>query len=73
MLDACSSFYQNERNIKFSPKLQRRLWRDSIMLPSIFEEHRVCSNRTKSLLIVNQSNIISKKNQNFAMEWCFVI
>ena len=28
------------------------------MLPSIFEKHKICSNRTKSLLIVNQSNII---------------
>ena len=31
------------------------------MLPSIFEKHKICSNRTKLLLIVNLSNIISKE------------
>ena len=43
------------------------------MLPSIFEKHKTCSNRTKSLLIVNQTNIISKNNEDFAMERRFVI
>ena len=43
------------------------------MLPSIFEKHKICSNRTKSLLIVNQSNIFSNKNEDFAMERRFVI
>ena len=37
------------------------------------EKHKICSNRTKSLLIANQSNIISKKNEDFAMERPFVI
>ena len=31
-----------------------------LMLPSIFEKLKTCSNRTKSLLIVDQSNTISK-------------
>ena len=45
------------------------------MLPSvsIFEKHKICSNRTKSLLIVNLSNIISKINEDFAMERYSVI
>ena len=38
------------------------------MLPSIFEKHKIYSNRTKSLLIVNYSNIINKNNEDFAME-----
>ena len=43
------------------------------MLPSIFEKH-TCSNRTKSLLIVNETNIISKNNENFAMErFCYLL
>ena len=43
------------------------------MLPSIFEKHKICSNRTKSLLIVNKTNIISKNNEDFAMERRFLI
>ena len=42
------------------------------MLPSFFEKHKICANRTKSLLIVNLCNI-SAKNEDFAMEWRFVI
>ena len=41
----------------------------SIMLLSIFEKHKTCSNRTKSLLIINYSKIISKNNEDFATEW----
>ena len=37
------------------------------MLPSMFEKHKMYSNRAKSLLIVNLSNIISKSNEDFAM------
>ena len=40
------------------------------MLP-IFEKHKICSNRTESLLIVNQ--ILSAKNEDFAVERRFVI
>ena len=39
-----------------------------IMLPSIFEKNKTCLNRIKSLLIVNLSNIISKDNEDFAIE-----
>ena len=39
-----------------------------IMLPSIFEKHKTWLNRIKSLLIVNLSNIISKDNEDFAIE-----
>ena len=39
-----------------------------IMLPSTFEKHKTCLNRIKSLLIVNLSNIISKDNEDFAIE-----
>ena len=39
-----------------------------IMLPSIFEKHKTCLNRIKLLLIVNLSNIISKDNEDFAIE-----
>ena len=38
-----------------------------IMLPSIFEKHKICSNRTKSFLIVYQNNITGKNNEDFAM------
>ena len=38
------------------------------MLPSIFEKYKICSNHTKSLQIVNWFNIISKSNDDFAME-----
>ena len=38
------------------------------MLPSIFAKHKICSDCTKSLLIVNQFNIIGKNNEDFAME-----
>ena len=31
------------------------------MLTSIFEKHKICSNHTDLLLVVNWSNIISKK------------
>ena len=42
------------------------------MLPSIFEKKKKnCSNRTKSLLIVNL--ILSAKNESFAVERRFVI
>ena len=34
-----------------------------IMLPSIFEKHKICSSHAKSIF-----NIISKNNKNFAME-----
>ena len=57
-------------------KIFEDLWKimhESIMLPSIFEKHKICSNRTKSLLIDNQSNIFSNKNEDFAMERRFVI
>ena len=40
------------------------------MLTSIFEKHKICSNRTKSLLIVYA--ILSAKNEDFTMEWRFV-
>ena len=39
------------------------------MLPSIFEKHKICSNLTKSPLIVNSFNIISENSEGFAMEW----
>ena len=39
-----------------------------IMLPSIFEKRKTCLNRIKLLLIVNLSNIISKDNEDFAIE-----
>ena len=38
------------------------------MLPSIFEKHKICSNRTKSLGIASKWNMISMKNKDFAME-----
>ena len=41
------------------------------MLPPIFEKHKISLNRTKLLLIVNLSNIISKSTEDFAMEQCF--
>ena len=44
-----------------------------IVLPSIFEKHKTCLNRTKSLLILNLSNIISKDNEDFAIEQRSVI
>ena len=31
------------------------------MVPSIFEKHKICSNCTKSLQIVNESKIISER------------
>ena len=43
------------------------------MLPSSFGKHKICSNRTKSLLTVNQSNIISKNNEDLGIERRFVI
>ena len=43
------------------------------MLTSIFEQQKVFSNPTKSILIVNQSNIISQSNADFAMEWHFLL
>ena len=42
------------------------------MLRPVFEKHKICSNRTKLLLIVNYP-ILSAKNENLAMEWDFVI
>ena len=38
------------------------------MLPSIFKKHKICSNCTKALLIVNKFNISSKNNKDFVME-----
>ena len=38
------------------------------MLPSIFEKHKICSNRTKSLLIVINPILPAKNNEDFAME-----
>ena len=38
------------------------------MLHLIFEKHKICSSRPKLPLTVNQSNIISKNNADFAME-----
>ena len=35
---------------------------------TIFGKHKIRSNRTKSLLIVNSFNINSKNNEGFAME-----
>ena len=43
------------------------------MLPSSFEKHKISLNRTKSLLAVNQSNIISKNNEDLGTERRFVI
>ena len=47
--------------------------KNKCMLPSIFEKHKICSNCTKSLLVVNQSNIIFKSNKDFAMEPSIII
>ena len=38
-----------------------------------FLKNKICLNRTKSLLIVNKSNIMCKSNEDFAMEQCSVI
>ena len=35
------------------------------MLPSVFEKHKICSNRTNLLEILNLSKIISKSNEDF--------
>ena len=43
------------------------------MLPAIFEKYEICLNRTKSRLIVDQPNILSAKNENFAMERGFAV
>ena len=44
------------------------------MLPLIFEKHKICSNRTKSLLIVDESDIINQQNyEDFAIERSFAI
>ena len=40
------------------------------MLPSIFEKHKICLNRTKSLLLVRD---YQQNNQDFATEQRFVI
>ena len=41
-----------------------------IMLHSFFEKHKICLNRTETLLIliVNSSNIMSKSSEDFVME-----
>ena len=43
------------------------------MLPSSFEKQKIRLNRTKSHLILNKTNIISKNIENFAMEGRLVI
>ena len=41
------------------------------MLPSIFQKHKICSNRTKSLRIAN--TILSAKKDDFAVERRFAV
>ena len=43
------------------------------MLPSVFEEYKICSSRIKSLLIVDESSINSNDNEDFAMDRRFVV
>ena len=44
-----------------------------LMLPSVFKKHKISSNRTISLILDNETNIIRKNNEDFAMERRFVI
>ena len=68
------SFYGSEllltffRNIPQFNRITQQNFLLFIILPSVFEKHKICSNRTKSLLIVNFTNIIRKNNEDFAME-----
>ena len=49
------------------------IFNKGILLPSSFEKHKICLNCTKSLLIVNWSDIISEINEDFAMEQHFLL
>ena len=52
----CSTEYQAGimlKSLKNTSEEVQCKERQGIMLPSIFEKHKICSNRTKSLRIIN--------------------
>ena len=51
-----NSTYKNSKPIEFTTNMFIQSlcgFSEGTMLPSIFEKHKICSNRTKSILIVN--------------------